>query len=304
MPTALITGTTGLIGGHLAAALADQFDVVALNRTAAPAAAGSFAWDLHSDLPNGLPSKVDLVIHTAATNGRDASEPDRECFAVNTQATARLLQYAARAGARQFVFCSTGSVYPARIESVDEDTPIAPAGHYAATKAAAEALVAGYATQMKVLTLRLFYPYAADQRQQRLIPGILERIRAGRPVRLNGPEGRPVINPVHVNDVVQWIQRLLGGEASGVYNLAGAETLSIRELAERLATLLEKAVDFEIGPAIAGNCLGSIERVVAATGYRPRISLTEGLAEMTSGQSSPPSGAQVVGVQPSEAAHG
>jgi hypothetical protein len=52
----------------------------------------------------------------------------------------RVLEYAARIGVRQFVYFSTGSVYPLSPGPCHESDPVVPIGHYAATKAAAESL--------------------------------------------------------------------------------------------------------------------------------------------------------------------
>jgi nucleoside-diphosphate-sugar epimerase len=280
MPTALLTGTSGFVGGYLADALRETHEVQTLLRRP-PVLGHTFTqWDLQEPLPKNLPENIDLVVHAAATDGRDGAAPDSDCFRINTLATAQLLDYATRAGVKQFVYLSTGSVYPLQIEPASETTAPCPVGHYAATKAAAECLLAGYAHRFDTLCLRLFYPYGPGQKLPRLIPGLIDKIRREVPIPLQGETGQPAINPLHIRDLVAWTSRLIEMQARGTYNLAGTETLTIRELAGQIAQLAGREVNFEIGPAAAGNRLGDISQVIADTGYRPQTSLASGLKEL------------------------
>lgn len=280
MPLALITGASGFVGGHLVRALRSSYDVMTLSRRPAERDACAIRWDMRDPLPTNLPDRVNLILHAAAIDGRDSSSPGSDCFQINTVATARLLEYAEQAQASQFVYLSTGSVYPLSIEPVTELDTIAPQGHYAATKAAAECLLGGYAGRLQTLVLRLFHPYGPGQKSPKLIPGLMDKIRQGAPVPLQGEAGAPAINPVHIRDVVAWIERLIAMQATGTFNLAGAETVTIRALAEQIAQASAKPARFAIGPVIAGNRLGDIAKVVSATSFQPQIDLTTGLREL------------------------
>lgn len=280
MPTALLTGTSGFVGSYLADALRETHEVLRLLRRPPVLGHTYTQWDLQEPLPANLPEKIDLVVHAAAIDGRGSDTPANDCFRVNTAATAQLLEYAERAGVKQFVYLSTGSVYPLANEPVNETTAICPAGHYAASKAAAECLLAGYADRFDTLCLRLFHPYGPGQKLPRLIPGLIEKIRNQVPVPLQGEEGRPAINPLHIRDLVAWAIKLIEMQATGTYNLAGAETVTIRQLATEIAQQIGSEVHFKIGPAAAGDRLGDISRVSAVTGYRPQVSLHDGLKEL------------------------
>jgi UDP-glucose 4-epimerase len=280
MPIALLTGTSGFVGSYLADALRETHEVLTLLRRPPVLGHTYTQWDLQEPLPTNLPEKVDLVVHAAAIDGRGTVTPGRDCFRINTAATSKLLEYAERAGAKQFVYLSTGSVYPLSNEPVSEITAIRPAGHYAASKAAAECLLGGYADRFDTLCLRLFHPYGPGQKLPKLIPGLIEKIRNQVAIPLQGPEGRPAINPLHIRDLVAWTLQLIQMKAKGIYNLAGAEPVTIRELASQIAELMGSKVHFEIGPAAAGNRLGDIAQVSSVTGYDPQISLHAGLNEL------------------------
>ena len=280
MPTALITGTSGFIGSHLAQALGKTHETFALGRTPVESCSQNVFWEMTDPLPETLPEQVDLILHAAAIDGRNLKDPAHDCFQINTAATELLLQYARRCGAKQFVYISTGSVYPLSEVPFQENTPIEPVGPYPTSKAAAENLVAEFSEKLQTLTLRLFYPYGIGQKPPRLIPMLVDRIQKGEPVAIHGEAGNPRINPVHVKDVINWTTRLIEQDLTGTFNIAGSESVSIRQLGEVIAELLTREVEFDVGPEQTGNRLGDITRIIAATGYEPQHSLRSGLEEM------------------------
>lgn len=278
--TVLITGTSGFLGSHLVRALRDKYETIQLNRRPLPTAGRHVIWSFCEQLPPSLPKSVDAVIHAAATDGRDPDHADCDCLEVNVRATERLLNYACEAGARKFLYLSTGSVFGLSANPHKESDALAPEGAYACSKAGAEVLVSKYQSHMQTLCVRLFYPYGPGQRLPRLVPGILVRLAAGQKIPLNGPEGYPKVNPLFIADLVRWVKCLIEGEASGTYNLAGTEILSIRDLASRMALLLGTTAEFEYQRPVSGHLIGDIERVCKDTGISPAWTLDRGLAEV------------------------
>lgn len=98
----------------------------------------------------------EAVLHLAAVS-KDA--PIAELLGDNALAVATLLQAAAGAGVRRFVFASTMHVFGlyGRMEAIDEASPLRPDCHYAASKVYGEALCRLYAEKsgMTVTVLRL-----------------------------------------------------------------------------------------------------------------------------------------------------
>ena len=276
MTVALITGTTGFLGGHLSRALRATHEIVPLNR-GRDLASGSLSWDFHSPLPADLPDRVDVVVHCASPVGAACELEQQACWDANLQGTVQLLGYARRAKASCFAYISSGAVYGFRRNPCREIDAITPQGSYACAKAAGEFIVRGHQMNLRTLCLRPFYPYGPGQRMSRLVPGLIERLRTNQCVPLNGPEGLPRVNPLYIDDLAAWMVQLLARNASGVFNLAGLETVSIRELADQLAALLKRKASYRIRLPDGENSLGDISRVIAVTGYQPRWTLASGL---------------------------
>lgn len=281
----LVTGATGFIGGHLLPRLvADGHEVIAVVRgNQANVADGATV--VEADLsrpvgPGALPA-ADAVIHLAQAN---VPWPDaaRELYAVNTRSTLDLLDDAARKGARVFVHASSGSVYGAGPAARREDDPDRATDFYARTKQHAEQLVQAYSDRFATVVLRLFAPYGPGQ-SGRLVPALIDRVRNGKPVTLN-EGGRPRLTPTYVDDVVDAMIASLGVEGGVVANVAGDETVSIRELAELIGRAVDREPIFEEGDAkVGGDVVGANERMRAVLGLERLVPLEEGLARTVSG---------------------
>ena len=278
----LVTGATGFVGSNLLPLLAGTHDLYALARATPSAAAPDVSW-IEQDLAQplaGLPDQIDAVIHLAQSRRyREWPEGSTDMFAVNVESTFRLLDYARAAGARAFLHASTGGVYGGSAKPVTEIDPIdVSAGFYPSSKWSAEALVAGYQSAFVTVVFRFFFVYGPGQTGM-LMPSLIEKVRSGEELTVQGAEGLR-INPIHVADAVRAFEPALELSEYGVFNIAGDETVSTREL----IALIEQ----EVGrPAVVASTDGTPTDLVAANqrmkdvlGVTPRISLAEGIRSM------------------------
>jgi nucleoside-diphosphate-sugar epimerase len=276
----LVTGGTGFTGRALLRFLADRGDhVYALHRPGgvAPEALPGvepIAQDLAAPLDPGLPEAVDAVVHLAQSpRYREFPDGAVDVFEVNSVATVRLLDWARRAGAKSFVYASSGAVYAPSTQPAEEDQGVSPGNFYAASKRSGELACEQFRGILRAHVLRFFFIYGPGQTGM-FIPGVLERIRRGDQVQLGGQDGLHV-NPVFVDDAVAAVVGVAGAPESLTLNVAGPDVVSLRELSERAGELLGQSPTFSVGDQ-GGDVLASIERLRAA-GLGPRISFDEGL---------------------------
>ncbi|HEX5257884.1 MAG TPA: NAD(P)-dependent oxidoreductase [Sphingomicrobium sp.] len=234
----LITGATGLLGSHLVRLLEGEAEL--------------HAW--RGDLSRGLesaslPNRLDAVVHLAQSRRfREFPEAAGEVVRVNTLAAFELAQHALSAGATHFIYASSGGVYAPRAEPLAEDAPIADAASmtfYAATKLAAERLLAPFATRLNLVILRPFFIYGPGQDRSMLIPKLINAVNFGDLVRLAGAEGLR-LNPVHAKDAAAAARAALELDGSYTINVAGPEVLTLREIVEEIARHLGREPQFDV----------------------------------------------------------
>jgi nucleoside-diphosphate-sugar epimerase len=152
MPTALLTGGTGFVGGHVARALVEHgWEVRLLVRDAARASAGlleglrveTIAGDLsEGGIPESALTGVDAIVHVAGLTRARSLEDYRE---VNVRGTERLLALAGRAApdALFLLVSSLAAAGPARKgQPVSDRDPSRPISWYGISKREGELAVA------------------------------------------------------------------------------------------------------------------------------------------------------------------
>ena len=166
----LVTGAAGLIGSGVAARLAADYEVVGLDLAAGPNV--SVVGDcLDVEQWRSQVGSVDAVVHTAALHAPHVGcWSDEQFRRTNVEATSRLLDFAAAAGASHFILTSTTSLYGHALEPdgravwVDESLEPQPRDIYDETKLEAEQVVASAGDAMTVTSLRMSrcFPEPAD----------------------------------------------------------------------------------------------------------------------------------------------
>ena len=272
----LLTGASGFVGRHLLVALAKKHRVVAMSRrpTGAP---GEIIHDFADHLPGDrLPRRIDSIIHTAGIVGRQA-DWSSAYTRVNVEATNELAEYAIRAGAKRFVLFSTGGVYRRTEQQLTEESVVAPADEYARSKLAAELAVQTIKGELAVQVLRLFFPFGPTQRG-RLIPNLIERIAQDKPIRLANDIGQPLVTPLYIDDLIEYVRRVLFLPDSFVANVAGAETASIRTLSNIIAGVLNRTALFEVSEEMEiYNWQSDNDLISRLTEYSCRVSVQAGI---------------------------
>jgi UDP-glucose 4-epimerase len=277
--TVLLTGATGFLGQALLPLLAERDEVVALHRPShRPTAQAGVRWvaqDLVAPLTDELPDAIDVVLHLAQS-GRYREFPDGalDIMEINTMATTRLLDYCRRAGGRTFVFASSGAVSGAGHKPIEEGDPLAPSNLYAVSKHAGEQVVEQYRAIFTAHSLRYFFIYGPGQLGM-MIPGLIGRIASGQRIQLAGANGI-FLNPVYIDDAVRATAAALDLDESATINIAGPQTVPLREIAELIGAELGTRPKFE-NVREQPDFVASIERMSQLLTV-PRTSLRDGLA--------------------------
>jgi nucleoside-diphosphate-sugar epimerase len=302
----LVTGGAGFIGSHIVDRLmAEGHDVGVLD---------NFATGDMRNLAKHLSQRIAIhdvdirdydairkvvqeyrsVIHQAALNNVTRSVDDPGLVNdVNVTGTLNLLRASVEHDIERFVYASSSTVY-GETETLPkrESMGTVPSSPYGASKLAAENYCRVFAKVhgLKTVSLRYFNVYGPRQKggfgyYTGVIPSFIRWASEGRAPTIYG-DGSQTRDFTFVQDVVDanvlslTSPRIIGGE---VYNIAGGRTISINELALMVTSLLNRP---DLQPvyveARKGDIKASYADISKATdglGYRPKFSLTRGLAE-------------------------
>jgi UDP-glucose 4-epimerase len=288
MEQILLTGATGLIGSETLEILGCKGAVIHTVGRHAPSRP-DFNIEHHSvDLSTSwgrstLPRRINRVIHLAQSEHfRDFPEKSEDVFSVNVSSTLRLLEYARSAGASHFVLASSGGIYGYGDHEFSEDGEISALGDigfYLGTKLCSEILAQNYTPFMNISILRFFFVYGPKQKRSMLIPRLVDTVRLGRPVMLQGQDGLR-INPTHVSDAARAVCHAASLDGNHRINVGGPQAMSLRDVAEVIGGVLGIRPVFEVSSgAQPRHLVGDIAKMTSLLGP-PQVLFEQGVREL------------------------
>jgi nucleoside-diphosphate-sugar epimerase len=229
----------------------------------------------------------DGVINLAARAGvRQSVENPWVYVDTNITGTLNLLELCRQNGIPKFILASTSSIYGADAplptpEDADSDRPLQP---YAASKKGAEAMCHAYhfLFDIDVTIFRYFTVYGPGARPDMVMFRFTQWISEGKPVMVNG-DGEQSRGFTFVDDIARGTIAGLRPLGFEIINLGGHETIKINQLIRILESLIGKKALVEHRPAHPADMLANhanIEKAEELLGWRPRVSLQEGISKL------------------------
>jgi len=290
---ALITGSSGFVGHHLAAHLREHGDEVAgLDETDVDRVDITSAGGVRKRMRSVKP---DVVYHLAALSHIGASwmAPNR-VLRVNSEGTLNVLRAAGEVGAQRVIVVGSADEY-GRVDPdalpISESAPLRPITPYGASKASAEilALQSYLGSGVPVIRVRAFNHTGPGQADRFVVAAIARHIaRAERDgsgeIRLGNLD--PIRDFSDVRDVVR-AYRLLAeaGEVGEVYNVCSGVGRTINDVAERMVALSQRSLKLLVDPALVRPVdvpalVGDNTALRAATGWKPEHEFDDTLRDV------------------------
>ncbi len=258
MRTALVTGASGYLGGHVARRLlAAGWRVVAFVRTGSQLPDDLSQQVVRADDDGTTASvtaafaavPVDVVVHLAsAVIGIHRADQVDAILDANIRLPTRLLEVMRQGGCRRMV--NTGTFW----QHCNRDD-YAPVNLYAATKQAFEDIAAAYVANdaIRLCTLVLFETYGADDPRAKIVRLLVEAIGAPEPLLLS--PGEQILDLTHVADVAEAFvvaaARMANDEGAAQERFrVGGTRLSLKALVERVAAMADAPPNVRIGARV------------------------------------------------------
>lgn len=302
---ALVTGASGFVGTHLARELRARGHEAVL-----AGGPNENVPDFPLDISNldSLHAAFDLarpevVFHLAAQAFVPSAIADPDAtYAINVMGTARVLQALRAARERErrairLLFASSAEVYGVQPESampLPETAAPSPANPYAASKAAAEAIILGEvgAFGVDAVIARAFNHIGPGQSIRFSVPSFAAQLAAiaagGEPVMHVGnlDAKRDFLD---VRDVVAaYVSLAERGERGGIYNVCSGTAASMREVLGELIRIAHVPVEVRsdpqrMRPSDVPLLCGDNAKLRERTGWSRRFTLRQSLQDVYAG---------------------
>ena len=252
----VVTGAAGLVGSHLAAELAADNDVLAVDnlskgsRAAVPDGVEFAERDMRdeADVAAVITEDVDVVFHFAAYTDTNYGDP-RQLFEENTEMTYNVLERMHEVGVDKLAFTSSSTVYgEAPMPTPEDYAPLEPISVYGASKLADEGLVSTYAHSHGIQSWVYRFANIVGPRQRgNVVPDFIEKL-------LDDPEeltilgdGRQEKSYLHVEECVDAMTHVVehADDDLNVYNLGTRTTTAVNTIADIVADELGVEPDYE-----------------------------------------------------------
>ena len=293
----LVTGGAGFIGSHIAEHFQNRATIRVLDNLRS-----GFRHNLHGlehefiegsildrEQVRRAMAGVDYVFHLAAMiSVPESMQKPIECNELNTTGTLVVLEEAARAGVKKLVFSTSAAIYgdnPAtpKVETMFPE----PKSPYAITKLDGEYYCDLFAREGRLQTACLRYFNVFGPRQDpksqyaAAVPIFIDRAVKNEPITIHG-DGEQTRDFIYVKDIVA-ANAFFATEskATGVYNVAYGQRITINELAKTICQLTGSRSEIKHSaprPGDVKHSLASIEKI-RATGFKPASNFSDGLGE-------------------------
>lgn len=235
-----------------------------------------------------LQDEYHAIIHLAAKAGVRPSINDPEAYQkVNVYGTQILLEFARDKGIKQFVFCSSSSVYGVNpnVPWLEEDNVLLPISPYAATKVSGELLghVYSHLFGIRFIALRLFTVYGPRQRPDLAIAKFAKLMQAKQPIPFYG-DGTTLRDYTFVYDIVDGLIKALHYSESlyEIINLGNHQAISLSDLVAQIEESLGIKAILNFLPAQEGDVpqtFANIDKARNLLRYEPKYSIKDGIQE-------------------------
>ena len=230
----------------------------------------------------------DLIFHLAAVLGVDiVADNPVETMDVEVIGTRNVVEAAFINNVKKIMYASTSGIYGhSAIESaLTEEVLVDPRTSYAMAKRYNEIYLASHHQEkgLNVTSLRFFNVYGGNQDTRMVVPLFFEQAMENSAITVFG-SGNQTRDFTYIDDTVEACVRLMDINGCHIINIANEAEWTITELSKQIKAITnsksdiiyleapKKRYDYEVERRV-----GSSEKLMSLTNYKPTTSLPEGL---------------------------
>lgn len=242
----LITGSTGLIGSKFFDIYSKKYNIYKIHYNND---IKTYKYDLSKiQTFKKIPSKFEVLIYLAQSN--NYSNPrkfKKEIININYKNFKNLvLKLNEGKKLKKVIYASSGSVYLNEGKKIREISKlnINTNNVYVKSKLMSENFLLKFKEKhFEFFIARIFFAYGKKQKENMLMKNLIFKIKNNQSIYLNGTTGIK-INPIHVVDVCKIFDKSINKNVHGIFNVAGPEILTIKDICNKIGKKLKLKVNF------------------------------------------------------------
>ena len=229
--------------------------------------------------------RPDVIINASAMSVVDYCEQHpEEAYALNVTAVKHLAEYSLSNSCR-LIHLSTDFVFDGTAtEAYTETDTTNPINYYGKTKQWSEEVIEQACTNYAIARIEVVYGKPFNGQHGNIVHLVKTRLENGQCIRVVSDQFR---SPTWVEDIARAIESLLSDKYQGIYHICGGETMSVADIAYRVAkhfgldtSLIQPGTTDEMNEATPRPLFSPMntEKALKEFGYQPSR-LEEGFKE-------------------------
>ncbi|MGM0904662.1 MAG: NAD-dependent epimerase/dehydratase family protein [Bacillota bacterium] len=298
----LVTGAAGYIGSSFVKSLSnkigkesiraiDNFEIGTINEIDGIKVENVDVTD-ERQIRNIL-QDVEIIVHFAAYSDIQMCEQSSKNAILNNLFSVKvLLEEGRKQQLKKFIFPSSFAVYEPGHKLIRENVPKSPYNYYGFLKHWAEELIISYAKQYLIEYVIFRQTNVVGKgfiEKNTVINAMCRSVKKDTSLTIFG-DGKQMRNFIHLKDVIAYYERALY-QNSGIYNLGGIETKSIKEIAEEVALagnqILGENVEIKykesnVNEKVKEDFVFDLTKLIDDFKYKPTIPVKDMIMELLS----------------------
>jgi dTDP-4-dehydrorhamnose reductase len=229
--------------------------------------------------------RPDVIINASAMSVVDYCEQHpEEAYALNVTAVKHLAEYS-QSNSCRLIHLSTDFVFDGTAtEAYTETDTTNPINYYGKTKQWSEEVIEQACTNYAIARIEVAYGKPFPGQHGNIVHLVKTRLENGQSIRVVSDQFR---SPTWVEDIARAIESLLSDKYQGIYHICGGETMSVADIAYRVAkhfgldtSLIQPVTTEEMNEATPRPLFSPMntEKALKEFGYQPSR-LEEGFKE-------------------------
>ena len=229
--------------------------------------------------------RPDVIINASAMSVVDYCEQHpEEAYALNVTAVKHLAEYS-QSNSCRLIHLSTDFVFDGTAtEAYTETDTTNPINYYGKTKQWSEEVIEQACTNYAIARIEVVYGKPFTGQHGNIVHLVKTRLQNGQSIRVVSDQFR---SPTWVEDIARAIESLLSDKYQGIYHICGGETMSVADIAYRVAkhfgldtSLIQPVTTDEMNEATPRPLFSPMntEKALKEFGYQPSR-LEEGFKE-------------------------